>query len=82
MIEEILACLDGSDFAEAILPYAAGISRLLGADLSLLTIVEDSNEPTFARKYLKGLADRYGAPACRFSSIGPAGNLPFSQLPN
>lgn len=61
MIDEILACLDGSEFAEAILPYAVGISRSLGAQLSLLRIVEDGEESPAAQDYLKRIAERFAA---------------------
>ncbi|MBI2360944.1 MAG: universal stress protein [Deltaproteobacteria bacterium] len=61
MIDKILACLDGSEFAEAILPCAVGISRSLGAQLSLLRILEDGEAPAAAQDYLKRIAARYGA---------------------
>lgn len=61
MIDEILACLDGSEFAEAILPYAVGISRSLRAQLSLLRVVEDGEESSAAQDYLRRISERLAA---------------------
>lgn len=60
MIDKILACLDGSEFAEAILPYAVGISRSLGTQLSLLRILEDGDASAAAQDYLQHMAARCG----------------------
>ncbi|MBI3000236.1 MAG: universal stress protein [Deltaproteobacteria bacterium] len=63
MVNEILVCLDGSSFAEAILPYARGIARSLKAKLALLRIIDREEEFSAARKYLLGFARRYDADA-------------------
>ena len=58
MIDEVVACLDGSAYAESILPYARGIAMSSGASLTLLSVIEsDSTESTTGR-YLGLLADQ------------------------
>lgn len=80
MTKEIIACLDGSEFAEAILPYAVGVSRSLGADLSLLTIVGDGEAPVATRDYLKRLADHYAARAKIKKSTADAASAILEEL--
>lgn len=63
MIDEILVCLDGSSFAEAILPYARGIGRSLKAKLTMLRVVDREEELSAAREYLQSFAERCGAEA-------------------
>ncbi|MBI2087411.1 MAG: universal stress protein [Deltaproteobacteria bacterium] len=80
MIDEIVACLDGSEFAEAILPYAVGISRSLGAQLSLLRILEDGEAPAAAEDYLKRIAGRHGAREKLRKSKGDAASAILDEL--
>lgn len=59
-IKTVLACLDGSLFAEKIIPYARGIARPIGAQLTLLRVVEEESEFSAALSYVQGLAQRLG----------------------
>lgn len=65
MFKRILATLDGSPLSEQILPYASGIARKLGADLSLLRVVVDPADQEGAREYVETMAARADAhPMC------------------
>ena len=55
-IRRIVACVDGSDASEALLPTVTGWARALGMSLTILTVVDDA--PTPARSSQR--ADRYG----------------------
>ncbi len=44
MFDEIIACLDGSSLAEQILPLARGITAPRGGRLTLLRIVQHTDE--------------------------------------
>jgi nucleotide-binding universal stress UspA family protein len=61
MQEEIIACLDGSSRAEAILPVARGIATAMGASLSLLRIVGNADELRAEEAYLSEQARLFGA---------------------
>jgi nucleotide-binding universal stress UspA family protein len=63
MPEEIIACLDGSPPAEAILPLAQGIASAIGADLSLLRILADSKSLPDEESYTGYLAGLFGGQA-------------------
>ncbi len=56
MIDEIVVCLDGSLFAEKIIPYARGIAGSTGAKLRFLRVVENDRELAAAERYVKGFA--------------------------
>ena len=43
-IQSIIAALDGSRYAEKILPYAAGLARVLELDLELIQAIPDGGE--------------------------------------
>ena len=58
MIDEVVACLDGSAYAESVLPYARGIAMSGGASLTLLNVIESDSAELTTRKYLDPLADR------------------------
>ena len=61
MIDEIVACLDGSAYAESILPYARGIAMSSGARLTLLGVIEAESTQSEAKRYLNVLADHLHA---------------------
>lgn len=61
MFDEIIACLDGSRLAEAILPLAQGLAATAGAKLTLIRVVVDDDEMIAEEHYLVDLARRYGA---------------------
>lgn len=56
MFDEVLVCLDGSSFAEKILPYARGVAASMRARLTLLRVVGKKKELGAATEYLKALA--------------------------
>jgi len=61
MFREVIACLDGSLFAEKILPYARGVAGPMGAKLTLLRVVETEADRAAAKNYLRSFAERWGA---------------------
>jgi nucleotide-binding universal stress UspA family protein len=61
MIDGIVACLDGSAHAEAILPYARGIAKALAVPLTLLGVAESSGAFDDVERYLDRLARSIGA---------------------
>jgi len=61
VFREIIACLDGSPFAEKILPYARALARSMGARLRLLRVVGDEADRASAKSYLQSLADGWEA---------------------
>ena len=61
MGKEIIACLDGSTRAEAILPLAQGVAAPMGAGLSILRVAADANELPAAEIYMREQARLYGA---------------------
>ena len=61
MIDEILVCLDGSSWAEKILPLARGIAGAAGARLTLLRVVGDSDELAAEENYMREEATRFHA---------------------
>ena len=75
MVTEVLVCLDGSTFAETILPYARAIARSVGAQLTLLRVAEHENEFTAGKKYVHGLAQRYRGLEGRFRAEGKVRRL-------
>ena len=61
MFDEILACLDGSPLAEAVLPLAHGIAAAAGARLTLIRVAVDKDEIVAEENHLHDCALRYGA---------------------
>lgn len=60
MYERVTVPVDGSPFAETVIPYALGLARAMKARLAFLRIVEERAADA-AEEYLRGLADRLGA---------------------
>jgi nucleotide-binding universal stress UspA family protein len=73
----IVACVDGSEASELVLPAASGWARALGMSLTILTVVEDVPEPlepvprtgrygsiSDAESYVEELARRWHGTAC------------------
>lgn len=60
MFNPIIVTLDGSSYAEEILPYAQRISSSSGATLTLLRVVDSAEDVDPAREYLAGVAKRVG----------------------
>ncbi len=63
MISEIIVCLDGSSFAEKIIPYARGIATSIGAKLRFLRVIENKDEATAADRYVNRLGRELNAEA-------------------
>lgn len=61
MFDEIIACLDGSSLAEKILPLARGITAPRGGRLTLLKIVQHTDELAAEEEYLRDCARQYSA---------------------
>jgi len=61
MFQEVMVCLDGSLFAEKILPYAQAIVGTVGGKLTLLRVVANEGESAAAQSYLQVCAGRWGA---------------------
>lgn len=62
-VQRIVACVDGSELSEDVLPVASGWARALGMSLTILTIVDDRTataRPESHRRYgPSGSADTY-----------------------
>jgi nucleotide-binding universal stress UspA family protein len=61
MFDRILACLDGSQMAEEILPMARAIAAAMHAELAFIRVVGDADELAAEENYLRQLAREYGA---------------------
>lgn len=70
MYKRLLVAIDGSDLAEAILPYALGISEAAGMKLSLVRIVEADGERAKASIYVDALAAKLKVEAHCISADG------------
>lgn len=82
---EVMACLDGSLYAEKILPYAHAIAAPAGAKLTLLRVVENEAELQAAENYLRERAGRWGAEvAVKIAKVGAADSIVgvLKQNPN
>jgi nucleotide-binding universal stress UspA family protein len=63
MYQRILVPLDGSAFAEEVLPYALGIRDATGAGVTLLRVTHKNEGRAYAAKYVQGLANDLGLSA-------------------
>lgn len=61
MYKRLLVALDGSANAESIVPYALGIVRAGGAQLTLVRVIDDEGERSQATRYVDELSARVGA---------------------
>lgn len=61
MYQRILVPLDGSSFAEEVIPYARCIARATKAKLTLLQVAEHESHLSAAEEYVRGLASRLDA---------------------
>jgi nucleotide-binding universal stress UspA family protein len=55
-LERLLVCLDGSENAELVLPYARAIAKQCGAEIVLLSVPESDFEYPKLKEYLEGVA--------------------------
>ncbi|GAA3765360.1 hypothetical protein GCM10022240_16990 [Microbacterium kribbense] len=61
MYSRIVVALDGSAFAEEVIPGAAVLAKQIGASLSLVRIAERTGDMPAAQEYVQVLARTYGA---------------------
>jgi nucleotide-binding universal stress UspA family protein len=61
MFERVIACLDGSAFAEAILPIAKAMTDAAGGEIDILRVVEDAAEIGSEGPHLQERARQYSA---------------------
>lgn len=71
-VQRIVACVDGSDTSEEVLPLAASWARALGMSLTILTVIDDNPAPirpederrygahADAAAYIEDLAQQWG----------------------
>lgn len=55
LLKRLLACLDGSENAELVLPYARGIAKRFGSEIVLLAVPESDSEQPALNQYLEGV---------------------------
>jgi len=72
MFDEILACLDGSQLAQEILPLAQGITATTSTTLTLIRVVGDADELAAEESELRQCARRYRAEVRFLLSADPA----------
>ena len=72
MFDEVLACLDGSQLAQEILPLAHGITTATSATLTLIRVVADADELAAEETELRQCARRYRAEVRFLLSADPA----------
>jgi nucleotide-binding universal stress UspA family protein len=72
MFDEVLACLDGSQLAQEILPLAHGITAAASASLTLIRVVADADELAAEESDLRQCARRYRAEVRFLLSADPA----------
>ena len=61
MYKRILVPVDGSEFAEQMIPHATAIARATGAGVTLLRIVSDAADQADARDHVAKRAESVGA---------------------
>ena len=72
MFDEILACLDGSQLAQEVLPLAHGITVATSATLTIIRVVADADELAAEESELRQCARRYRAEVRFLLSADPA----------
>ena len=61
MFERVIVCLDGSAFAEAMLPVAKTVTETAAGEIVLFRVVEDRAEAGAEEAHLRDCARQYGA---------------------
>jgi nucleotide-binding universal stress UspA family protein len=77
MYNRIVVPVDGSTFSEEVIPYALGIAKTTGAELTLLRVVEKESKKAEAEQYVHALATRFGVEG---RSVSSRGNVPSDVL--
>ena len=75
MFDRLLVCLDGSSFAEKIIPLALGIRRAAKGKMTLLRVVQDAAEIASEEESLSERAQIYHAQLRIVVSPDPAGAI-------
>ena len=70
MYDRILVPVDGSTFSEEVIPYALGIAKTTGAELTLLRVVEKESKKAEVEKYVQDLTAHFGVEGRSVSSSG------------
>ena len=70
MYNRIVVPVDGSTFSEEVIPYALGIAKTTGAELTLLRVVEKESKKAEVEQYVHALATRFGVEGRSVSSRG------------
>jgi nucleotide-binding universal stress UspA family protein len=77
MYNRIVVPVDGSTFSEEVIPYALGIAKTTGAELTLLRVVEKESKKAEVEQYVHALATRFGVEG---RSVSSRGNVPSDVL--
>lgn len=80
MMDQIVVCLDGSSFAEEIIPYARGIAAATGARLIFLRVIARRDELVAAEDYMRGFGQVVGAEWKVLLDDGDAGRAIVAEL--
>ena len=70
MYNRILVPVDGSPFSEEVIPYALGIAKRAGAELTLLRVIEKESKKAEVEEYVQALSTRFGVEGRFVSSRG------------
>ena len=70
MYNRILVPVDGSPFSEEVIPYALGIAKRAGAELTLLRVIEKESKKAEVEEYVQALSTRFGVDGRFVSSRG------------
>lgn len=82
MYDRILVPLDGSRFAEEVIPHAAALAGREGTELALLRVAEDASEEPAARRYVERLAAAHGAQALAVTAPGSVADVVLAEAGN
>jgi nucleotide-binding universal stress UspA family protein len=80
MYTRIVVALDGSEFAEEVIPRAARIAEQIGAALSFVRIAERTGDMVAAEEYVHELARRHGAEGRAVVARGSVSNAIMGEV--
>jgi nucleotide-binding universal stress UspA family protein len=70
MYNRIVVPVDGSKFSEEVIPYALGIAKTTGAEVTLIRVVEKESKKAEVEEYVHALVTRFGVEGRSVSSRG------------